>query len=409
MLPSWISLPENTDFPLENLPYGIFTAPGRNTPRVGVAIGEHILDLSRVAEAGFLDDLGLENTVFSQPFLNEFMRSGKVVHKNLRQRLQHLLSAGNPENLSETVLIHQAEAVLQMPLKIENYTDFYSSEEHATNVGKMFRPDNPLMPNWKHLPVAYHGRASSIVLSGVPLHRPKGQVQLAENENPVFIPTQRLDFELEMAFTIGRETPLGQSIPAGQAEDYIFGMVLFNDWSARDVQRWEYQPLGPFLSKNFGSSISPWVVTLEALEPFRTASPPQNPPVLPYLQTPGNHTFDIQLQVLIQPENGSETLICQSNFKDLYWNICQQLAHHTVNGCNMKVGDLLASGTISGKTPGSYGSMLELTQGGKTPLLLPDGSERKFIQDYDTVILRAFCQKDNLRLGFGEVRTQIIE
>jgi fumarylacetoacetase len=296
-----------------------------------------------------------------------------------------------------------------MPVKIGDYTDFYSSIEHATNVGKMFRDaENALLPNWKHLPVGYHGRASSIIPSGVPIHRPKGQFKEAEMEAPVFGPSKRLDFELELAFITGKSTKLGDSVSTAEAEDYIFGFVLFNDWSARDIQAWEYVPLGPFLGKSFGSSISPWVVTLEALEPFRTQGPTQEPEVLPYLKSekPGN--FDINLEVYVQPEGKSASKVCTSNFKYMYWNIAQQLAHHTINGCNINVGDMMASGTISGPTEDSFGSMLELSWKGTRPVKLETGEERRFIEDGDTVIMKGFAEKDGIRIGFGEVSSQVL-
>jgi len=294
-------------------------------------------------------------------------------------------------------------------VQIGDYTDFYSSEDHATNVGKMFRdPANALLPNWKHLPVGYHGRSSSIVISGTPIHRPNGQTKLDTEEVPTFGPSKRLDFELEMGFIIGKETQLGDTITTAQADDFIFGMVIFNDWSARDIQKWEYVPLGPFLAKNFGSSISPWVVTLEALEHFRTAGPKQDPKVLPYLEYTGEKNIDINLEVLITPENGTENTISQSNYKYMYWTMEQQLAHHTVNGCNVRIGDMMASGTISGPEENSFGSMLELTWGGKNPITLNDGTERKFINDGDTVTMRAYAQNEEIRVGFGEVKAKIL-
>ena len=302
-----------------------------------------------------------------------------------------------------------SEIQMLMPLQVGDYTDFYSSIEHATNVGIMFRdPANALLPNWRHIPVGYHGRASSIVVSGTEIHRPKGQIKPANADLPVFSPTSQLDFELETAFVIGKGNPLGDSITTAEAEEYIFGMVLFNDLSARDIQSWEYVPLGPFLSKNFASVISPWIVTLDALEPFRCIGPEQLPIVLPYLQFNGDRNFDINLQVRIKPKNNEETILCKSNFKYMYWNMSQQLAHHTVNGCNMRIGDLCGSGTISGPDAGSYGSMLELTWKGTKPIVLPDGSERKFINDYDTVIMNGFCEKDGIRVGFGEAVAKIL-
>ena len=299
---------------------------------------------------------------------------------------------------------------MHMPIKVGDYTDFYSSIEHATNIGTMFRnPKNALLPNWKHLPVGYHGRASSIVVSGEEINRPKGQVLINNSENPIFQESSRVDFELEMGFIIGKNSKLGYSISTKNAEDYIFGKVLFNDWSARDIQKWEYVPLGPFLAKSFASSISPWVVTLEALEPFRVAGPKQTPKVLPYLNFNGDKNYDINLEVSIQPEQHKETTVSVSNFKFMYWNMCQQLAHHTSNGCNLNVGDMMASGTISGKDEKSYGSMLELSWAGSKPVDLGSGNSRKFIEDNDTVIIKGYCKKEEVRVGFGEVRTKILK
>jgi fumarylacetoacetase len=296
-----------------------------------------------------------------------------------------------------------------LPVEIGDYTDFYSSIEHATNVGTMFRdPANALLPNWRHLPVGYHGRSSSISVSGTPVIRPKGQTKAKDAENPTFGPTKRLDFELEMAFIIGKETKVGESIPTQHAEDYIFGLALFNDWSARDIQQWEYVPLGPFLAKNFASTLSPWIITLEALEPFRCPGPIQFPPVLPYLEYHGLRNYDINLTVSIVPEDNVETVISHSNFKHMYWNMNQQLAHHTSNGCNVRVGDLMASGTISGPNSGSYGSMLELSWNGENPVMLADGLKRTFVEDGDSVILRGWAEADGKRVGFGSVVNKIL-
>jgi fumarylacetoacetase len=293
---------------------------------------------------------------------------------------------------------------MQMPLIVPNYTDFYSSEQHAFNVGSMFRdPKNALLPNWKHLPVGYHGRASSIVISGTPIHRPKGQLKPNADAPPVFAPTSKLDFELEVAFVSCSETTLGKPVSVSEAADHIFGFVLFNDWSARDIQQWEYVPLGPFLAKNFGSTISPWIVTMDALEPFMTGGPEQEPAVLPYLASQGKKNFDINLEVSI-----GDTVISRSNFKNMYWNVYQQLAHHTVNGCNIQVGDLYASGTISGPEAGSYGSMLELTWNGQRPIKLNDGTARKFIEDGDEVTIKGFAEKDGVRIGFGECKGKVL-
>jgi fumarylacetoacetase len=352
--------------------------------------------------------------VFRTRSLNKFIRMGKSYWTQTRNRISELLQEDNPELRDQKsdvqkALIPMKKAVMHMPVEIGNYTDFYSSMEHATNVGKMFRPDgDALLPNWKHLPVGYHGRASSIVISGTPVRRPKGQTMPDGATTPVFGPTKLLDFELEMGFVIGRPNEMGTPIPIGEAEDHIFGMLIFNDWSARDIQRWEYVPLGPFLSKNFASSVSPWIVLMEALEPYRCEGPVQDPPVLPYLHSDENHSFDIRLEVYLQPDGGKPQLICESNFKHLYWSMAQQLAHHTVGGCNMLIGDVCASGTISGKEPNSYGSMLELTWRGTKPIHLSDGTERKFIQDGDTVTMKAFCKKGNLRIGFGEVTGKVL-
>lgn len=412
-LRSWVEVSPASDFPIQNLPFGIFRTHA--SPRVGVAIGDNILDLSVLAEHGYFDALDLKKPyVFHEEYLNEMMSLGKEKCSAIRERVSELLQKeesalrDNAEVVAQA-LVPMAKAQMCMPVKITDYTDFYSSREHATNVGTMFRdPDNALLPNWLHLPVGYHGRASSIIPSGVPIHRPKGQTMPDGAEKPVFGPSRLLDFELEMAFITCKENGLGNSISTAEAEDYIFGMVLFNDWSARDIQKWEYVPLGPFLAKNFASSISPWVVTLDALEPFRTEGPKQEPEVLPYLQFEGKRNFDIALEVGIAPENADESIVCKSNFKYMYWNMAQQLAHHTVNGCNIGIGDLYGSGTISGPSPDSYGSMLEITWKGSKPVKLLDGTERKFLQDGDTVIMRGHAEKDGLRIGFGEVRTKIL-
>ena len=401
-----IDIPENSDFSIHNIPFGIFSTQDRS-PRIGVAIGEHILDLAAVAE---LDVFDFNTALLEKDTLNDFISLGKEITTRVRKKIQHWLKddnsalAGKPE-----LFVKQSEAQMHMPVAVGDYTDFYSSLEHATNVGKMFRdPENALLPNWKHIPVGYHGRASSIIVSGQPIHRPKGQTMPNGADSPVFGPTKRLDFELEMGFICGKETKLGESVSTANAEDYIFGLVLFNDWSARDIQKWEYVPLGPFLAKNFASSISPWVVTLEALEPFKLAGPKQEPEVLPYLTYEGEKNYDIHLEVGIAPEEGEETTVCQSNFKHMYWNMAQQLAHHTVNGCNINIGDMMASGTISGKEESSFGSMLELSWGGTQPIQLKDGSERKFIEDGDTVTMRGYAQNGDIRVGFGEVSAKVL-
>jgi fumarylacetoacetase len=363
---------------------------------------------------GYFKGIELPITATENNFLNDFIELGKEITSAVRTRLQELFSDldhsfKNAVN-HHSAVVHQISEVEQLlPVRIGNYTDFYSSMEHATNVGTMFRdPANALLPNWKHIPIGYHGRASSITVSGTPFHRPKGQTKPADANSPLFGPTKQLDFELEMGFVVGKNSQLGDSISTDKAEDYIFGMVLFNDWSARDIQAWEYVPLGPFLGKNFISTMSPWVVTLDALEPFRALSPAQDPEVLPYLKTSGKTTFDIQLEVEIVASNGVASNICKSNFKYLYWSMAQQLAHHTVNGCNVCVGDLYASGTISGASPDSYGSMLELSWKGTKPLILQDGSTRTFIQDGDEVVLKGFCLNNQKRVGFGESKSKVL-
>lgn len=412
-LRSWVEVPAGSDFPIQNLPFGVIKT-GNNRPMAGVAIGDYVLDLAYLHENGCLNALGLPDGIFRQPYLNEFIGLGRKKTSAVRERLSELLQSDNNvlrDHVSESklALIPMKEVQMLLPVRIPNYTDFYSSEEHAFNVGSMFRdPKNALLPNWKHLPVGYHGRPSSIVVSGTPIHRPKGQVKPVDSDIPVFCPTQKLDFELEMAFITCQETRLGNSIAAKDAEDYIFGFALFNDWSARDIQQWEYVPLGPFLGKNFGSTISPWIVTLDALEPFRTKGPEQFPHVLPYLATEGERNFDVMLEVFLQPEGGEATTISRSNLKYLYWNINQQLAHHTVNGCNVQVGDVYASGTISGPSPGSYGSLLELSWNGQRPLHLPDGQVRKFLEDGDTIKLRGHAERNGVRIGFGTCDGKIL-
>ena len=410
---SFINYPQNSDFSIHNIPFGVAVF-NREYIACCTRIGDLVIDLATLYDYGFFDEIeGLNENVFEAYTLNEFIELGKPVTNAVRLKIQELLledsSLSHDEKTIEECFYDLDKVQMMMPLHVQNYTDFYSSIEHATNVGKMFRdPANALLPNWKHLPVGYHGRASSIVVSGINFHRPKGQMKPADAEKPIFGASKQLDFELEMAFVLNKNTEIGESISTQEAEDAIFGMVIFNDWSARDIQSWEYVPLGPFLGKNFCSSISPWVVTLEALEPFRTASPKQEPEVLDYLKFEGDKNFDINLEVYLQPENGEENLICQSNYKYMYWNMTQQLAHHTINGCNVEVGDLYASGTISGNEQNSFGSMLELTWRGQNPLKLSDGTERKFIEDHDTIIMRGFSEKDGIRVGFGEVRGKVL-
>jgi fumarylacetoacetase len=411
LLKSWVQVSADSDFPIQNLPFGIFKTKYLSAV-AGVAIGKHVLDLVYLHEHGYFDGLGLPSGIFNQKYLNDFFALGRKKITTVRNRVSELLRHDNDELSAATreiALVPMSEVQMLLPVRIGNYTDFYSSEEHATNVGSMFRdPKNALLPNWKHIPVGYHGRASSIVVSGTAIHRPKGQIKPADAELPMYCPSHKLDFELEVAFITCTDSSLGHSISVKDAENHIAGLVLFNDWSARDIQQWEYVPLGPFLGKNFGSTMSPWVVTLDALEPFRVKGPDQHPHVLPYLAFEGDRNFDIQLEVFLQPEKSEPTTVCRSNFKYMYWNMCQQLAHHTVNGCNVQVGDVYASGTISGPSPGSYGSLLELTWNGQKTLHMPNGTERKFIEDGDTVIIKGFAEKEGMRVGFGECVGKIL-
>ena len=406
---TWISIPNQSDFTIYNIPFGIYSS-AKTKPRVCIAIGDQILDLVKANNLGIFKELKIKKNIFKNATLNDFIALGKKKTNKVREIIQNeLCDEHSMLRNNKKLFLLQSDVQLHLPIAIGDYTDFYSSIEHATNVGMMFRdPENALLPNWKHLPIGYHGRTSSIVVSGENLHRPKGQVMPPNSDSPVFKESALVDFELEMGFIIGKNTTLGEKINTAEAENYIFGKVLFNDWSARDIQKWEYVPLGPFLAKNFGSSMSPWVVTLEALEPFRVQGPEQEPKVLPYLEYDGLKNYDIHLEVAIQPKNEVETIVSHSNFKYMYWNMSQQLAHHTSNGCNLKIGDLMASGTISGKEPNSYGSMLELSWGGKNPLTLKNGEKRKFIEDFDTVIMRGYCEKDSIRVGFGEVKSQLL-
>jgi len=413
-LKSWIEVDSNSDFPIQNIPFGVFKTKLGGDARCASRIGDYVIDLSQLATLGYFDDLKMDVSVFFEEKLNSFMALGKETTTAVRTRIVEVFSVEN-EDLQHNaenralVLFKLEEVEMLLPVDIGDYTDFYSSIEHATNVGKMFRdPDNALLPNWKHIPVGYHGRSSSIVVSGTNIHRPKGQVKPNDAELPIFTASRLLDFELEMAFVTAGKSKLGDSISVAEADDYIFGMMIFNDLSARDIQKWEYVPLGPFLGKNFGSVLSPWIITMEALAPFRVAGPKQEPKVLPYLEFEGNRNYDINLEVLLQPENSTATKISHSNHKYLYWNMAQQLAHQTVNGCNINTGDLYASGTISGPSEDAYGSMLELSWGGKKTIKLDDGEERKFINDHDTIIMKAYAEKDGLRIGFGECVTKIL-
>ncbi len=412
---SWVPVPAGSDFPIQNLPFGVFRRPGQ-APRVGTAIGEHVLDLAALHAAGRFEGVaGAESDVFDRDALNDLMALGRGAWTAIRARLSDLLEAGNPglrddAPLRGRALIPAAEVEMLLPARIGDYTDFYSSIEHATNMGRMFRdPERALLPNWRHLPVGYNGRTSSIVVSGTGVRRPRGQTFPEGAQGPVFGPSRILDFELEMGFFAGPGTPLGEPVPMERTRDHVFGLVLVNDWSARDIQKWEYQPLGPFLAKSFGTSVSPWVVTLDALEPFRTAQPEQEPAVLPYLRPAGDGAYDIGLEVWLEPaEGGDPVRLTATNFRRMYWTVFQQLAHQTVNGTNLRPGDLYASGTVSGPTPGSFGSLLELTWRGTKPIPLPGGGTRKFLQDGDTVVMKGAAEKDGVRIGFGEVRGTVL-
>ncbi len=422
-LRSFIDVPPDSHFPIQNLPFGVFQ-PKQAKPRVGVAIGDQIVDLSVLEELGYfrssefeepvLRGSRMDRSVFSEGSLNAFLALGRLAWRKAREIVQHLLSAETPtlrddSKLRARVFHAQKDVLMNLPMRIGNYTDFYSSYHHAHNVGTMIRgPENALMPNWKWLPVAYHGRASSVVVSGTGVRRPQGQIKPLDASAPVFGATKSLDYELEMAFLIGPGNSLGEPVPIDRATDHIFGLVLMNDWSARDIQTWEYQPLGPFLAKNFCTSISPWVVTLEALEPFRKPLSPQDPEPLPYLRKKDDFSFDIRLEAALQSSSlKAPHIITRTNFQNLYWSIAQQLAHHTVNGCNLEPGDLLASGTISGPTEESRGCMLELTWRGANPLELPNGETRKWLEDGDKLTITGWCQGDGYRVGFGEVSGRV--
>jgi fumarylacetoacetase len=410
---SWINVPENSDFPIQNIPFGVFITR-EDVITIGTRIGNCAIDMGALQQLGYFEGIELTDDMFMQDTLNDFISDGKKTWRLVRNRLAELFDETNStlrdnKDHREVVIFKVEDIEMLLPVQIGDYTDFYSSKEHATNVGKMFRdPENALLPNWLHIPVGYHGRSSTIIPSGIPVHRPYGQTLPNGETTPVFGPSRLVDFELETAFITTDANLMGEPIPVEEAEEHIFGMVLFNDWSARDIQKWEYVPLGPFLAKNFASSISPWIVTMDALEPFRVKGPEQSPEPLPYLKQKGEKAFDINLEVAIQPENAVETVVSRSNFKYMYWSMAQQLAHHTINGCRVNSGDMMGSGTISGPTEDSFGSMLELSWGGQKPLKMKDGSERKFINDNDTVIIRGYCQKDNLRIGFGEVSSKLL-
>ncbi|NLN24664.1 MAG: fumarylacetoacetase [Bacteroidetes bacterium] len=410
---SWLDVADDSDFPIQNLPFGVFLTAD-DIVTIGTRIGDYAIDLAALHQLGYFEGINLTDDIFLQDTLNDFISSGRKTWRAVRNRLAEIFDENNSElrdnqEHRKNILFNIDQVEMQLPVQIGDYTDFYSSKEHATNVGTMFRgKENALMPNWLHIPVGYHGRSSSIIPSGINIRRPNGQTIPDGSDTPVFGPSKQVDFELEMAFITTDGNALGEPIPVNEAEDYIFGLVLFNDWSARDIQRWEYVPLGPFLAKNFASTISPWIVTLDALQSFKVESPKMEKPVFPYLQSTGKKSYDIHLEVYLQPENAEAQKICSSNFKYMYWNMSQQLAHHTINGCNVNSGDMMGSGTISGPTPDSYGSMLELTWRGQNPLKMNDGSERKFINDNDSVIMKGYCKKDGIRIGFGECKSKLL-
>lgn len=410
---SWLDVPQDSDFPIQNIPFGVFITKD-DVVTIGTRIGDYAIDLGSLQQLNYFDGIELTDDMFMQDTLNDFISDGKKTWRLVRNRIAEIFDANHSElrdNKShrEVIVCSIDDVEMQLPVLIGDYTDFYSSKEHATNVGMMFRdPENALLPNWLHIPVGYHGRSSSIVPSGIPVHRPMGQTLPLGESTPVFGPSRSIDFELEMGFITTDANIMGENIPVHEAEDYIFGMVLLNDWSARDIQKWEYVPLGPFLAKNFATSISPWIVTMDALEPFRTKGPQQNPTPLPYLQQKGKNAYDINLEVSIEPENGEAVAVSHSNFKYMYWSMSQQLAHHTSNGCRVNSGDMMGSGTISGPMPDSFGSMLEITWNGKKPIKMKDGTERKFINDGDSVIIKGFCKNNEIRIGFGEVCSKLL-
>lgn len=413
-LTSFVEVADNSDFSIHNLPYGIFSETKEGKRRAGIAIGDQVLDLSVLEEAGLLQLAG--GPYFDKPTLNSFIESGRENWTITRRTVQKLLSADNEtirdnEALRRKALLNQVDITLHLPLRVPGYTDFYSSKEHATNVGTMFRdPNNALLPNWTELPVGYNGRASTVIVSGQDVIRPSGQLKPNPDERPIFSACKRLDFELETAFVVGKPNHIGQPISIDDAWEHIFGMVLLNDWSARDIQKWEYVPLGPFNAKTFASSISPWIVTLDALEPFKTSVPIQEPQPLAYLrENKTDNTYDINLSVeLITDKSEEATVVCETNFKYMYWSMAQQLTHHTITGCAVQVGDLMGSGTISGPTPESYGSMLEIAWNATKPVTLKGGETRTFIEDGDTVIMKGYSEKDGIRVGFGEVRGKVL-
>jgi fumarylacetoacetase len=410
---TWLEVHPKSDFPIQNIPFGVFLTRD-DIITIGTRIGNTAIDLGALHQLGYFKGIELTDDIFLQDTLNDFIADGRKTWRLVRNRISDIFLKDNPvlrdnEEHKKRVLFTMNEIEMQLPVDVGDYTDFYASKEHATNVGSLFRdPENALLPNWLHIPIGYHGRSSSIIPSGTPIRRPNGQTKPGPDGKPGFGPSKLLDFELEMAFITTASNALGRRIPIKEADEHIFGLVLFNDWSARDIQAWEYVPLGPFLGKNFASTISPWIVTLDALDAFKVEGPKQDPEPLPYLQQSGKKNYDIHLEAIIKPEGGVENVVSRSNFKYMYWSMVQQLAHHTINGCNVRSGDMMGSGTISGPTPDSYGSMLELSWKGERPITLADGSTRKFIEDGDTVILRGYCQNDQVRIGFGDCKGKVL-
>ncbi len=422
-LTSFIDIASDSDFSIHNIPYGIFSETADGRRRAGVAVGEHVLDLSVLEAEGLLSLEGNQNSYFDQPTLNTFIDSGRNNWTTARQTIQSLLSSDNDtlqgnQDLQKKALFKQADVVMHLPVNVPGFTDFYSSKEHATNVGTMFRdPSNALLPNWTEMPVGYNGRASTIIVSGTDVVRPSGQLKPNDSDRPIFSACKRLDFELETAFVVGKGNKIGQPVGINEASEHIFGMVLLNDWSARDIQKWEYVPLGPFNAKTFASEVSPWIVTMDALAPFKTDLPTQDPQPLAYLcEKKPDSSYDIHLSVELLPANtktsaqakDSATVICETNFKYMYWSMAQQLTHHTITGCKVEVGDMMGSGTISGPTPETYGSMLELAWNATKPITLDNGESRVFIEDGDTVIMKGHAERDGIRVGFGEVRGKVL-
>jgi len=410
---TWLKVEADSDFPIQNIPFGVFLTRD-DVITIGTRIGDTAIDLGALHQLGYFKGIPLTDDIFLQDTLNDFISDGKKTWRLVRNRISEIFDRNNPElrdnaGHKHIVLFSLDEIEMQLPVQIGDYTDFFSSKEYATNMQKLINDEEAkILPNWLHIPIGYHGRSSSIIPSGIPIHRPVGQTMPEGASEPVFGPSESVDFELETAFITTDANVLGEPISVNDAENYIFGMVLFNDWSARDIQKWEYIPLGPFLSKNFAGSISPWIVTMDALEPFRIEGPAQLPKPLPYLQFKGKKSYDIHLQVDITPQGGEPVTVTESNFKYMYWNMAQQLAHHTVNGCKINSGDMMGSGTITGPSSDSCGSMLELTWKGENPLTMKDGTTRKFINDWDTVTLRGYCKNDKIRIGFGEVSNMLL-